>query len=428
MATPPGAGPATLRLVAAASWQVVRGRRVELFPRVLEFMQSLRFAAPGLVRYRHHERLCMGLKAKVVVELILQGRSWAQVLNALNRHFPDFPYPQQTKQELRKILESQETFRQQVKQLAEAPVDLASKLQELEQEYGEPFLAAMEKLFFEYLCRLEKALPTLQAQQLQDVLSWMQPGVSITSSLALSQYGVDMGWPLPECSITGSVTTTQPMEPNPPQQPRLALRNSLPKAKRSPYVPQEPASRTHPEPLTGHHFNLAPIGRRRIQSQWAATRGGRKERPTVMLFPFRNLGSSAQVISKPENRRQHGTHTTDPAGAGGTRTASAGKPKSPSQALGGRPLKENLVESSASEQKENYLDGALDPLKLSLSPPKTRKPASSASLCSPAITIGDLVLDSDDEDNGQREGKESLGNYQKTKFDTLIPTFCEYLP
>lgn len=33
--------------------------------------------------------------------------------------------------------------------------------------------------------------------------------------------------------------------------------------------------------------------------------------------------------------------------------------------------------------------------------------ASSASLCSPAITIGDLVLDSDDEDNGQREGKVS---------------------
>ena len=38
-------------------------------------------------------------------------------------------------------------------------------LQELEQEYGETFLAAMEKLFFEYLCQLEKALPTLQAQQ-----------------------------------------------------------------------------------------------------------------------------------------------------------------------------------------------------------------------------------------------------------------------
>lgn len=66
MARFPGAGPAALRFAAAASWQVVRGRCVEDFPRVLEFLRSLRVAAPGLVRYRHHERLCMGLKAKVL--------------------------------------------------------------------------------------------------------------------------------------------------------------------------------------------------------------------------------------------------------------------------------------------------------------------------------------------------------------------------
>ncbi|XP_006835452.1 PREDICTED: TERF1-interacting nuclear factor 2 [Chrysochloris asiatica] len=355
MATPPGAGPAALRFAAAATWQVVRERRVELFPRVLEFLRFLRSAAPGLVRYRHHERLCMGLKAKVVVELILQRRPWAQVLNALNRHFPESEHlvrnPKATKQDLVKILEAQETFCQEVKQLSEAPVNLASKLQEFEQEYGEPFLAAMEKLFFEYLCRLEKALPPLQTQQLQDVLTWMQPGVSITSSFALSQYGVDMGWPHPECSITNSVTMPQPKELNHPQQSRLEFCNSLSKAKRSLYVAQEPQSRKHPEPLIGHHFNLAPIGRRRVQSRWASTRGD-KERPTVMLFPFRNLGSSAQGISKPESRRQHGTHTTDPVGTVGKKAASNGKPKSPSHTLEERALKENPVDSSASEQKE----------------------------------------------------------------------------
>uniref|UniRef100_A0A8C8ZQH4 TERF1 interacting nuclear factor 2 n=1 Tax=Prolemur simus TaxID=1328070 RepID=A0A8C8ZQH4_PROSS len=67
MAAPPGVGPATLRFAAAAAWQAVRGRYVEHFPRVLEFLQSLRAAAPGLVRYRHHERVCMGLKAKSVL-------------------------------------------------------------------------------------------------------------------------------------------------------------------------------------------------------------------------------------------------------------------------------------------------------------------------------------------------------------------------
>uniref|UniRef100_A0A9L0IGI9 TERF1 interacting nuclear factor 2 n=1 Tax=Equus asinus TaxID=9793 RepID=A0A9L0IGI9_EQUAS len=70
MATPPGAGPAVLRFAAAASWQVVRRRCVEHYPQVLEFLRALRAAAPGLVRYRHHERLCMGLKAKSALMLI----------------------------------------------------------------------------------------------------------------------------------------------------------------------------------------------------------------------------------------------------------------------------------------------------------------------------------------------------------------------
>ncbi|XP_020018509.1 TERF1-interacting nuclear factor 2 isoform X1 [Castor canadensis] len=433
MGTPPGAGPATLRFAAAACWQVVRGRCVEHFPRVLEFLRSLRDAAPGLVRYRHHERLCMGLKAKVVVELILQGRPWTQVLSTLNHHFPEsrpvVRDPKATNQDLRKIWEAQETFCQQVKRLSETPVDLASNLQELEQEYGESFLVAMEKLFFEYMCQLEKALPTLQAQQLQDVLSWLQPGISITSSLTLTQYGVDMGWPLSESPVSDPVKMIrQPTEQTPSQTPpqqrklKLALRDHSPLRKAKP-GPQGPASRKHPEPLAGHHFNLAPLGRRRIQSQWTSTKGGHKERPTVMLFPFRNLASPTQVISKSESREEHWIHS---AGAGGTRAASSGKSKSPSQILGGRALEENPVDLSSSEQKENCSDCSMDPLGLSLSSPRAKKPMCSPSLCSSVITIGDLVLDSDEEENSQREGKESLENYQKTKFDTLIPTFCDF--
>ncbi|XP_075387830.1 TERF1-interacting nuclear factor 2 isoform X2 [Tenrec ecaudatus] len=359
MATPPGASPASLRFVAAACWRVVRGRQVDLFPRVLDFLGSLRSAAPGLVHYRHHERLCLGLKAKVVVEMILQGKPWAHVLNALSFHFP------------------------------------------------------------------ESAPQVRDPKVLQDVLSWMQPGASLTSSFALSQYGVDMEWPLPECPVTNSVTMTEPVERSSPQQPRGSLGKSQPKAKASPCLPQKPASRKHPEPLlSGQHFNLAPIGQRRVQSRWQSTRGAQKERPTVLLFPFRNLGLSAHVVSKPENR----THTTDLAEAVGSKAVAVGKPKSLFQGLEESALMEKpAVVSSASEPKENCLDCALDPLRLSLSPPRTKQPASLLGLFSPVITVGDLVLDSDDEETGQREGKESLGNYQKTKFDTLIPTFCEYL-
>ncbi|XP_010625250.1 TERF1-interacting nuclear factor 2 isoform X2 [Fukomys damarensis] len=428
MATPQRAGPATWRMVAAASWQVVHRRCVEHFPRVLQFLSSLRAAAPGLVLYRHHERLCMGLRAKMVVEMIVQGRPWTQVLSVLNRHFPESgpapPDPKATKRDLRKILEARETFCQQVKQLSEAPVDLASKLQELEQEYGEPFLAAMEKLFFEYLCQLEKALPTVEAQQLQDVLSWMQPGVSITSSLVLSQYAADMGWPLPELFVSDSENLTETRGPNPPQQSRPAVHSPLPEAKPS---PQGPASRKHPDSLAGLCFNLAPLGRRKLRSRWTSARGSYKERPMVMLLPFRNLDPPSQGITKPESGEELGIHTADTAGVG-TRAAFTGKSKSPSQVLGERALKENPPASSASEPKENCWDCYVDPLRLSLSPPKAKKPACSPFLTTSVITIGDLVLDSEEEENSQREGKESLGNYQKTKYDTLIPTFCEYLP
>lgn len=71
-----------------------------------------------------------------------------------------------------------------------------------------------------------------------------------------------------------------------------------------------------------------------------------------MLFPFRNLGSPTQVISKPENREEHGGHMADAAGAVGTKAASTGKSRSPLQTLGRRALKENPVDSSVSEQKE----------------------------------------------------------------------------
>uniref|UniRef100_A0A452VDL5 TERF1 interacting nuclear factor 2 n=1 Tax=Ursus maritimus TaxID=29073 RepID=A0A452VDL5_URSMA len=63
-----------LEAPAALCWRVVRDRCVEHFPRVLEFLRSLRAAAPGLVRYRHHERLCMGLKAKSAPLLTQRAR------------------------------------------------------------------------------------------------------------------------------------------------------------------------------------------------------------------------------------------------------------------------------------------------------------------------------------------------------------------
>nr|AAF23504.1 TERF1-interacting nuclear protein 2 [Mus musculus] len=339
MAPPPGVGPASLRFAAAASWLVVRRRRVEHFPKVVEFLQSLRAAAPGLVCYRHHERLCMSLKAKVVVELILQARPWDQVLNALKHHFPA---ESRTTKEDRKLLEARENFCLLVKHLSEDP---PSSLQELEQDYGESFLVAMEKLLFEYLCQLEKALPPVRAQELQDALSWSQPGSFITSSVALHQYGMDMGWTFPESSTSGSGNLIEPMEESPHQQTRPAFHSPLPKAKLGPH---QPASLEHPEHLAGHRFNLAPLGKRKSRSHWTSAKACHKERPTVMLLPFRNMGLPAQDLSNPKSREEPGAAS---AASVGTEPVCTEEAKTPSRPLGKRALEETPPDSPAAGRR-----------------------------------------------------------------------------
>lgn len=151
---------------------------------------------------------------------------------------------------MKKISEAQETFCQQVKHLAEAPVNLASKLQVklagVEAVMWFIFCSPLLTCLFPYCRNLNKSMENpfwlpwrscflntcvswkkhclhcrhsrfcgktskgrvrgssikdwssclSSCPQLQDVLSWMQPGVSITTTFALSQYVVDMGWPL----------------------------------------------------------------------------------------------------------------------------------------------------------------------------------------------------------------------------------------
>uniref|UniRef100_A0A4X2M8J6 TERF1-interacting nuclear factor 2 N-terminal domain-containing protein n=1 Tax=Vombatus ursinus TaxID=29139 RepID=A0A4X2M8J6_VOMUR len=127
-----GAAAASLRLAAAAAWWVVRRRLPAHYPRVLQLLGALKAAAPGLVRPRHHARLCLGLRAKVVVEMILEGQPWSLVLDALNHHFPESgPLECGSKGTMRdlKVMEAHEAFCQRVKQLAKDPEDFAIQLQ-----------------------------------------------------------------------------------------------------------------------------------------------------------------------------------------------------------------------------------------------------------------------------------------------------------
>lgn len=231
---------------------------------------------------------------------------------------------------------------------------------------------------------------------------------------------MDMGWTFPERSTSGSGNLIEPMEESPHQQTRPAFHSPLPKAKLGPH---QPASLEHPEHLAGHRFNLAPLGKRKSRSHWTSAKACHKERPTVMLLPFRNMGLPAQDLSNPKSREEPGAAS---AASVGTEPVCTEEAKTPSRPLGKRALEETPPDSPAAEQENSV--NCVDPLRHSSPPLTVKKPVLSPTPCSSVITIGDLVLDSDEEENNQKEGKEFLKNYQKTKFDTYIPMFCDYIP
>ncbi|XP_038596831.1 TERF1-interacting nuclear factor 2 isoform X2 [Tachyglossus aculeatus] len=402
-------GPAPLRLAAAAAWRVVRMRRAAHYPRVLQLLSVLDATAPGLVRYRHHARLCLGLRAKMVVELILGGRPWPQVLDALNHHFPQSGpaerHPNATERDLVKIREAQDSFCELICQLAESPAGRGPRLQDLEQDYGEPFLVALEKLLFEYLCQLEMALPALQPRQLQKALKMLRPGAANSFPLALGQYCTDLGWPPSELPAAGPESEPGPPERNPAPAPLPGSSGRSGPGSASPpraHKPRGLAGRKRPEAQTGRDFNLAPLGRRRAhgQQQRALARAGQKERPTAMLSPFRSLCLPAPR----KDRVQPPRPGAGPAGArGADETPGAG---------GRRPER---VEEPLCEHKENLSHCPAEPPWPALSETGVPEPG-------PALdTLGDLVLDSEDEGNGQRAAKASLEPVVGPDFPTWGP-------
>ncbi|XP_073164723.1 TERF1-interacting nuclear factor 2 isoform X4 [Lepidochelys kempii] len=182
---PPHQDPcAPLRLAAAAAWQVVRARQVRDFPRVLGLLEAVGRAAPDIVCFRHYARLRLGLQAA-------------------------------TPRDLRLVGEAQETFRELVLGLLSDRQRRETYLEEqLEAEYGEPFLGGLEGLLYEYLVRLESSLSPPQLQQLQEV-AWSECPLAGSPQRppqlgVLAQYLTDMGHHQPTGVVTSTPSLPQP--------------------------------------------------------------------------------------------------------------------------------------------------------------------------------------------------------------------------
>ncbi|XP_067389274.1 TERF1-interacting nuclear factor 2 isoform X6 [Emydura macquarii macquarii] len=215
---PAGQDPCTaLRLVAAAAWRTVRARRSRDFPRVLGLLEAVGRAAPDTVRFRHAARLRLGLQAAVVMALVREQQPAGKIFDALDTYFPE--------------------GERQRPPLAE----------QLEAEYGEPFLVGLEGLFYEYLGRLESTLPPPQLQELQEA-AWSEcptagpprcpPALSV-----LDQYLTDMGHSQHEGLPAQPLGAEQPVPRTPGSRQRRSRQGAAPVQEKSP-----PALGLHSQP------------------------------------------------------------------------------------------------------------------------------------------------------------------------------------
>ncbi|XP_065421452.1 TERF1-interacting nuclear factor 2 isoform X5 [Chrysemys picta bellii] len=217
---PPGQDPcAPLRLAAAAAWQVMRARQVRDFPRVLGLLEAVGQAAPDVVFFRHYARLRLGLQAAVIMGMLQEEQPDGKIYDAVDTYFPEGEHrrhPLATARDLRLVGEAQETFRELVLGLLSDRQRRETYVEEqLEAEYGEPFLGGLEGLLYEYLGRLESTLPPPQLQQLQEA-AWSEcplagPPQRPSELSVLAQYLTDMGYHQHMgCPLTLACTASRP--------------------------------------------------------------------------------------------------------------------------------------------------------------------------------------------------------------------------
>ncbi|XP_074713939.1 TERF1-interacting nuclear factor 2 isoform X3 [Strix uralensis] len=218
----------SLRLVLAGAWAAVRSRSRGQFPRVLGLLEAVGRAAPGAVRFRHGARLRLGLQAAVVVQMLQEAQPDGKIFDAVDSFFPEGEVLAEghglaTPQELAMVGEAQESFRELVLSLLADRGRRVAYLQSPQgpagEEYGERFLRALERLFYEYLQRLESALPPPDLRQLQAMVWSHAPPQPRPSDLPiLSQYLMDMGHA--RCDWVGDVIGDIKDETNPRRKAR----------------------------------------------------------------------------------------------------------------------------------------------------------------------------------------------------------------
>ncbi|XP_053323883.1 TERF1-interacting nuclear factor 2 [Spea bombifrons] len=177
-------------ITAAACWHVLSARKFSYFPKILDFLECIYRTAPDLFHYRHYAKLSLGLRARILLDLIAQNGTDDETWKTFQKLFPKTPsdaVSYATHRDIHKVQSANASFRSMVKRLFEDDEFRKNYMKEqVALEYGEPFVAMLEKLLRELLVRLNTALSKNNSKQLMIALERYLPCTQVDDSIDMS--------------------------------------------------------------------------------------------------------------------------------------------------------------------------------------------------------------------------------------------------
>ncbi|KAM3919460.1 TERF1-interacting nuclear factor 2 [Leptodactylus fuscus] len=151
----------SLPILIKAIWLVMKKRDFQNFGRILEFLELTHEQVPGLLCYMHHAKLSTGLRGKIVLHMIEENKPLLDILTALNYHFPPV-LPDDSTVAQRKVFKVHQCkihFRKLILRMIRDEKFRQNYVENtLHLEYGDTFMAVLEKLLWEFVCRLQAVL------------------------------------------------------------------------------------------------------------------------------------------------------------------------------------------------------------------------------------------------------------------------------
>ncbi|KAM6909448.1 TERF1-interacting nuclear factor 2, partial [Xenentodon cancila] len=174
-----------VRLVSAALWKVLKQRDVMQYGVVEEFVTSACETVPGLLTLRHQGKLALGLRARLILELCCTQPDVKVIAPHLERICVPAAHSSSSASAVRKevkIIRTVENFNSFIHMLLKDPAEREWFFKEqFPVEYGPNFDQELEKLFWEFLIRLDQLLPV---PNLAQTVSWLSDAPPVLEECA----------------------------------------------------------------------------------------------------------------------------------------------------------------------------------------------------------------------------------------------------